>query len=162
MGPHRRQMHVLIGVGAAASAAETTKLDTTNWASSVEKSKEAWVVKFESKMCGSCQEFAPEFEKVKESLQESLRFGAVNIDDADGMKLAKKLGVLKEGIPNVKLIMDTKPTPILKADPAPASTVTKAIKKNLDGLSKSANGLFLKSGHTELQLHVQLEGAPSG
>ena len=34
--------------------------------------------------------------------------------------------------------------------PAPAATVTKAIKAGIEGLSKSAAGFVLKSGHTEL------------
>jgi hypothetical protein len=52
-------------------------------------------------MCGSCQEFAPVWETLTRKLK-SIKSGKINIDTSEGMKLAQKLGVLDEGIPNIQ------------------------------------------------------------
>ena len=89
------------------------------------------------------------------------------------MAVAKRLGVLKEGIPNVKLFKGGQATPIMKADvrlggvlllpllvpsmridtvvqPEKAPKVIKAIRSHLTGLKKGDGGLFLKAGKAEL------------
>jgi thiol-disulfide isomerase/thioredoxin len=65
------------------------------------ESEHAWVVEFYSDMCGSCQEFAPVWETLTRKLK-SIKNGKINIDTPEGMKLAQKLGVLDEGIPNIQ------------------------------------------------------------
>jgi thiol-disulfide isomerase/thioredoxin len=65
------------------------------------ESDNAWVVEFYSDMCGSCQEFAPVWETLTRKLK-SIKNGKINIDSSEGMKLAQKLGVLDEGIPNIQ------------------------------------------------------------
>eukprot|EP00981_Chlorochromonas_danica_P015430 scaffold12089_cov176-Ochromonas_danica.AAC.8 len=61
-----------------------------------------WLIEFYSSMCGSCQEFAPTWEKVANRAK-SVQKGQVNVDDPQGMALAEKLGVLAEGVPNIRL-----------------------------------------------------------
>lgn len=81
------------------SVAELT-LDSFH--STVLQSDRVWVVKFYSAMCGSCQEFAPTWDKLKGSV-DSVEFTEISIDKQDGMKLAERYGALSEGIPNVKI-----------------------------------------------------------
>lgn len=64
------------------------------------KSDRVWVVKIYSAMCGSCQEFAPTWDKLKGSV-DSVEFGELSIDQPEGMKIAEALGALSDGIPNV-------------------------------------------------------------
>lgn len=63
-------------------------------------SERVWVVKIYSAMCGSCQEFAPTWDKLKGSV-DSVEFGELSIDQPEGMKIAEALGALNDGIPNV-------------------------------------------------------------
>lgn len=62
-----------------------------------------WLVEFYSPRCGGCQEFSPTWEKVVESMK-SILTTKVNIEEAGGMALAQQLNVLREGIPNVRII----------------------------------------------------------
>ena len=54
-------------------------------------------------MCGSCKEFTPIWDKLDQSMK-SIVTTKVNIDDKGGMDVAKMMGVLDEGVPNVRLI----------------------------------------------------------
>ena len=49
------------------------------------------------------QAFSPAWDEAKEAV-EGLHFGSLNIDERANIGIAKRLGVLREGIPNVKLI----------------------------------------------------------
>ena len=62
-----------------------------------------WLVEFYSTMCGSCKEFSSVWSKVDASIR-SIVTAQVNIDFPEGMEMAKKLKVLEEGVPNVKLL----------------------------------------------------------
>jgi thiol-disulfide isomerase/thioredoxin len=63
-----------------------------------------FIIKFYSPMCGTCKEFAPVWEKFTRTLGDQVEYGAVNIE-AEGMgQLADSMGVLDEGIPNVRII----------------------------------------------------------
>lgn len=82
---------------------ENVQLNIDNYKSLIEDTKDTWVVEFFSSMCGTCQEFKPTWEKVIKRV-EGAKIGQINIDDPKGMKLAEKLKVLEQGIPNVKVI----------------------------------------------------------
>jgi len=56
-------------------------------------------------MCGSCQEFAPKWEKLASSIK-YISTGKVSIDNETGLNLAKSLGVLDQGLPNIQLFKD--------------------------------------------------------
>ena len=58
-------------------------------------------------MCGGCKEFAPTWEKLAASMK-SIVTTKVNIDNAGGMEVAKTLGVLDEGVPNIRLFKSRK------------------------------------------------------
>ena len=77
-------------------------LDPDNFQSTVLDDSRVWVVEFYSGMCGSCQEFAPTWERLEKSLK-SVATGKVNIDTKPGMKIAESLGVLEGGIPHVRM-----------------------------------------------------------
>ena len=77
--------------------------DVTSFASEIIDDERVWLVEFYSTMCGSCKEFSTVWEKVDASMR-SIVTAQVNIDFPAGMEIAKKLKVLEEGIPNVKLL----------------------------------------------------------
>jgi len=78
------------------------KLDPTEFQKKVLNDERVWMLEFYSPMCGSCTEFTPTWSKL-ESSAKSIVTSKVNIDDSAGMELAKKLGVLDEGLPGVRL-----------------------------------------------------------
>ena len=61
-----------------------------------------WLVEFYSSMCGSCQEYAPVWDKISKSLKNVVT-AKINVDSKEGAKLADRLGVFAEGLPNVRL-----------------------------------------------------------
>ena len=77
-------------------------LNPTTFKNDVVLDDNVWMVEFYSSMCGSCQEFAPTWQKL-ESMVPGVQTGKINIDQKEGMKLAEELGVLSEGIPNVRV-----------------------------------------------------------
>ena len=81
---------------------DSSELSPDNW-EEIESDGHVWVVKFHSKMCGSCQAFAPEWDKLRDAV-DGLHWGELNIDEKRNMPLAEKYDVLQEGIPNVKLL----------------------------------------------------------
>lgn len=84
------------------AASLTEKLDPTEFQTKVLEDDRVWMLEFYSPMCGSCTEFAPVWSKI-ESSAKSVVTNKVNIDESAGMALAKKLGVLEEGLPGVRL-----------------------------------------------------------
>ena len=89
------------GEGHARDHEQATKLTASNW-HTVENDHHVWVVKFFSNMCGSCKEWRKQWH-VLQSAVDGLHYGEVNVDIKENVGLAKKLGVLQEGIPHVKL-----------------------------------------------------------
>ena len=112
-----------------------------------------WAVKFYSEMCGSCQAFAPAFETARTSV-DGLHWAQVNIDDKENISLAKKLGVLNEGIPNVKLINAAEaPLAVVSGDTPSSEALVKSIMDALASTNgkKDAHGFYTAARHgTEL------------
>ena len=77
-------------------------LDDTNFDKEVLRDDQVWLVEIGSKMCGSCKQFEPTWQEVKERMKR-INTGQVNIDEPNGMKIAQKLGALEKGIPHVML-----------------------------------------------------------
>jgi thiol-disulfide isomerase/thioredoxin len=88
--------------GLVASAVALPAVDDASFESRVLASDKAWVLEFSSPRCGTCQELAPLYAAVAGRLGGSAQFGEVDIDTDGGMALAKRLGVLEEGVPNVR------------------------------------------------------------
>lgn len=80
-------------------------LQADTFVETVVDSDKVWVVEFYSSMCGSCQEFAPIWKKVKGAFT-NVEYGEVNIDQKPGMELAQRLGALEEGIPLVRVFRE--------------------------------------------------------
>jgi thiol-disulfide isomerase/thioredoxin len=70
-------------------------------------SEHIYAVEFFSGMCGSCKEFKPIWEEYSNKMNAHIKTTKVDIDTSKGMKIAQSLGILDEGIPNVKLIKYT-------------------------------------------------------
>merc|ERR1712216_790938 len=105
------------------------ELSAATWDKTITNSKHVWVVKFHSKMCGTCQEFMPEWEKLSESV-EGLHWGELNIDKKENVAVAKGLGVLKEGIPNIKVFdLASEPSPLMTGDTIPAIQLMPALEQ---------------------------------
>ena len=84
------------------------ELDTSNFTETIAGSVRPWVVEFKSELCGTCQQFAPEFAEVVRQLggrrswyRNQLNFGVVIIEHEAGMELAKEQGALEAGVPAV-------------------------------------------------------------
>ena len=82
-------------------------LDIRNYDEKVLLSKEAWLIEYHSERCGTCMEFSEIWSNATKKIKK-LRIGKVNIDDENGMELAKKNNILNEGIPCVQLIYGSK------------------------------------------------------
>ena len=99
--------------------------------------------------CGSCREFSPTWTKL-ENVAKNIATTKVNIDEPDGMEFAKKLGVLEEGLPNIRLFTSTAPdhkgVSVLPGMPEPYKKILKKVKGILStGLAKRDDGMFVKS-----------------
>jgi thioredoxin-like negative regulator of GroEL len=89
----------------AASGAED--MDLATFKSTILTDEKVWLVEFYSGMCGSCKEFSATWSKVEKSMK-SIATAKINIDNKGGMEIAKELGVLEEGIPNIRLFKSLK------------------------------------------------------
>ena len=127
-------------------------VDLSSQWSMMQEDERAWLVEFYSPMCGSCKEFEPVFKRVSASLGQNIAVGTVNIDTKEGMNIAKSLGVLEEGLPNVRL-MDrrggaSKGTSILKdfitASPDLPQKIIEKVKAQTQFLSRRDDGFHLK------------------
>lgn len=64
-------------------------------------------MKFYSPMCGGCNEIKPEFDDaVKIYDKMGIKTLAINIDNNTEMEFAASLGVLDEGLPNIRIFME--------------------------------------------------------
>ena len=82
---------------------DVMELSAKEYEQMVANDKHAWVVKFHSGMCGACASFKPAYESAHNTV-DGLHWAAIDIDNKANMPLAKRMGVLDEGIPNVKLV----------------------------------------------------------
>ena len=111
-----------------------------------------WVVKFHSTMCGSCEAFAPTFKAARDQV-DGLHWAAISIDNKNNIALAKRIGVLQEGIPNVKLINAADaPLPIVTGDTPTTEAVVKSLKDTLEqtAATKDAAGFYKSHARSEL------------
>jgi len=130
----------------ALTSGSEIKLTAANYDTIVTNSDEAFMVEFSSKMCGSCKEFAPEWESLSQSLKR-IKTAHVYIDDADGQKIAEKLGVLEAGIPNVQLYTTSQPKTIMAGEVKTSKFLRKKIAPLVKGLKKrDSDGVFIKKG----------------
>ena len=119
-----------------------TELTADSWESTIAQSDHVWAVKFYSGMCGSCQAFKPEWEQLT-SMVEGLHWGALNIDHKENIPVAKGLGVLKEGIPNIKLFgVGAEPVPIMTGDVLKAAELAPTLTQKL-----KASGAQMDASH---------------
>jgi thioredoxin-like negative regulator of GroEL len=141
---------VLVACSALAGATVGTAITDANLQSAVLDDSNVWLVEFASAMCGSCKEFAPEWEKLSTQVKR-IKCGSVDIDDAGGKALAEKLGIMDEGIPNLKLVhvrgSDLKAVSVtlVKGDAPSARQLRKKLKPLIKGLQKDGDGKFLKA-----------------
>ena len=124
-------------------------LDQDNFESIAAQDDRVWLVEVGSKFCGSCQAFAPTWEKLITSpaLQGRVRVGVVVVDDPSGMALATKLNALSQGLPAVLLLARAGAGgKVLMAGEAHKSKkeLKLAVLAEIDGLSKDSSGLALK------------------
>ena len=110
-------------------------------------SERVWLVEFYSDRCGSCKEFVPEWTRLEKQLV-SIATGKINIDEAEGMKLAQTFGVLDEGLPAILLFFsnEKKPISLLEGDSALShARIISKIKDNLTDLKKAEDGFYVKA-----------------
>jgi len=103
-------------------------------------------IEFYSSMCGSCTEFAPTWATL-EGKMTSVVTAKVNIDEKSGMALAQKLGVLDEGLPNIRLFSragEENGESILAGDAIPVKKLWSKLKHSVSSLSKANDGFYQK------------------
>eukprot|EP01063_Lacrimia_lanifica_P025787 TRINITY_DN3376_c0_g4_i1.p1 TRINITY_DN3376_c0_g4~~TRINITY_DN3376_c0_g4_i1.p1 ORF type:complete len:270 (+),score=160.35 TRINITY_DN3376_c0_g4_i1:65-874(+) len=115
--------------------------------------KEVVAVEFYSGMCGSCKEFAPVWDKYAKN-DAPCKTAKVNIDDAGGRAIADKLGIMEEGIPNVRVFTgDSQGVSITKGDVLSKDELEGAMKKAFKGLKKGKkSGMYKKAGGADEEL----------
>ena len=70
-------------------------------------------------------------------------WGELNIDHAENIPVAKRYGVLKEGIPNIKLFgLGAEPVPLMSGDVLTAAALAPLLKEKL-----GASGAEMDSSH---------------
>lgn len=70
------------------------------------RSGESWLVEFFDPKCSSCQAFRPVWKELtSRPWAHQLRFATVSVGTNAGMELAKHLGILTQGLPNVQLFL---------------------------------------------------------
>eukprot|EP00298_Acanthocystis_sp_HF-20_P005292 c15512_g1_i1.p1 GENE.c15512_g1_i1~~c15512_g1_i1.p1 ORF type:complete len:143 (+),score=38.92 c15512_g1_i1:22-450(+) len=121
-----------------------TTVGSKNFEELVVQDSRVWMIEFYSSMCGSCKEFAGTWKKLSTQYEKSVMIGHVDIDKKDGKKLAMDLGVLEEGIPNVKLFNANRPITIMASEIEQFKTLTSKIDSNLKSLSKDEKGVYLR------------------
>ena len=108
------------------------------------------VVEFYSAMCGSCTEFAPKWAQLERKLG-SVVTSKINIDEKDGMDLAQKIGVLDEGLPNIRLFSSSKAdvankgVSIMPGTEMSPKEIWGKLKDSVKDLTKRDDGFYLKS-----------------
>jgi thiol-disulfide isomerase/thioredoxin len=79
--------------------------DARFWAA-LTGSDDPWLVEFYDPRCSSCQAFAPVWHQLAGlPWAGGMRFATVSIEERPGMDLAQRLGVIDEGLPNVRLFL---------------------------------------------------------
>jgi len=77
-------------------------------------------------------------------------WGELNIDHAENIPVAKRYGVLKEGIPNIKLFgVGAEPVPIMTGDVLTAAVLAPTLKQQLE-----ASGAEMDSSQFYLSPHA--------
>ena len=144
-----RKLSLLLVLGAAHGDIVGTEITSSNLGT-VLSDGNVWLLEFASAHCGSCKEFAPEWAKLAGALKR-IKCGSVSIDNADGKALAQKLGVMEEGIPNLKLVhvagndLDAASLTLVAGDAPSSRQLKKKLKPLLKDLKKGADGKFEKA-----------------
>ena len=131
---------------------EVMTLDGEAYERIISEDKHVWVVKFYSPMCGACKAFQPVFEEMH-TMVDGLHWAAINVDNKSNAALAKRMGVMTEGIPNVKLVNAADmPMNVVSGDTPSVAALAAQIKETLvkAGAKKDAAGFYLARGRTEL------------
>merc|ERR1711871_990034 len=76
-----------------------------------------------------------------------MHFGFVNIDDDDGHALAKRLGVLKEGVPNLQVVSSSRLNSVhaMNAEVPKSADVISELRQLLHGFHTAPSGYYLKA-----------------
>lgn len=121
-------------------------IDASDFEQRVIGSNEVFLIEFFSEMCGSCQEFAPQWQRISENSQTlGLQTAKINIDRKDNLALAQRLGVLDDGLPSVRLFhrkVDSAGLKVLE-EGEDADRVLKRLRKHISGLATD-NGRLQK------------------
>lgn len=95
------------------STPETTRLsmalDSESFWGAIETSHEPWLVEFFDPRCSSCQRFEPVWRRlIALRWANGMRHAAVSIEARPNMELARRLGVIDQGLPNVQLFVPSR------------------------------------------------------
>src|SRR4051812_41593862 len=78
-------------------------IDPVKFESGVVGSYQAWIIYFYSKQCLSCVKLDPVWQELENEFSPMIYSGRVNVDDKVGNKIARDIGVLSQGLPNIRV-----------------------------------------------------------
>eukprot|EP01062_Namystynia_karyoxenos_P045983 TRINITY_DN34306_c0_g1_i1.p1 TRINITY_DN34306_c0_g1~~TRINITY_DN34306_c0_g1_i1.p1 ORF type:complete len:281 (+),score=96.54 TRINITY_DN34306_c0_g1_i1:81-845(+) len=149
-GFHLIQVHERTGMAPKRRAADpeggVQVADLAAFTELVQGGKDVWAVEFFSEMCGSCTEFAPNWLAFTKA-EPAVRFARVSIDDDGGRSIAAALGVLDEGIPNVRVFNGRAPrgVTLTKGEASTADELLRGLAEAVSPSKKGKSGFFRKA-----------------
>lgn len=81
-------------------------VDDSNFQSLVKNSNDVYILKVYSDKCGSCKDFDKTWNAVVKKFGNQFKYGTINIEKKEGMKLAEKLKALNEGVPALIIVKE--------------------------------------------------------
>ena len=123
------------------------EINNQNYKTLINDSKNVFVLKVYSEMCGSCMEFNPIWKNSINVLSSNYVLGQVNIDKPEGMQFIKNFKVLNEvGIPSVMIFnnININKNKYFNVEGMSVSDLSKEIEKINKGLIKDSSNKYIK------------------
>jgi hypothetical protein len=136
------QLAVVVALLVAATGEE---ISADTFRSQVLKSDNVWLIYFKGADCSSCAEFDATWTELAASLNR-VSTGELTIGSAEANEIASSHGVQSDSLPSLKLFRSftDAPATVMEGTPMSVKQLRKAMKKNLKGLEKNADGKFVK------------------
>ena len=129
---------------------DVVELGESNYKRLVEQDDLVWIVKFSSGKCSSCRAFKPTFYEMLKKVS-GYHVGHVDVDHFDGMTLARRLDVLRHGVPGVYLVhtKDNELVKLMAGEMGSADQLLRKLKSVSTEERRAKKGDFFQK-HTEL------------
>ena len=126
---------------------DCVELAAADFEATVLREQHVYVVEFYSALCSACRAFRRDWDAVRRRV-DGLHWGKIDVDNAENRALALRMGVLEQGVPNVKLFnAAAEPSDVVRGDTPDAETLEKLIREALAGAGTelSASGYYQRA-----------------